>query len=303
MHPLIDPIHLAKIKDLPLLAKTVAQGFLQGIHTSQQRGSGVEFSQYRSYEPGDSLAQVDWKLFARSDKYFVREAERESDIRVWLVLDASASMAQRSQHTYNKHQQDSWNKLQYAKSLLATLAYLAHHQGDAVGLLGVSTEELTYLPANTSQQHWRKLLVTLNNITSGGHFASGKEIQGHLANVRSQGLVLIVSDFYQQNDELDSLINNLSCARTDVIGIQLECQDEIDFPHKGQIRFEDIETGQQRQVSAKQVKQEYVANRKKFNTKLKESLDQKQVSLFRANIDEPLDKTLLTFMQHRQRLG
>lgn len=300
MHPLIDPIHLAKIKDLPLLAKTVAQGFLHGIHTSQQRGSGVEFSQYRSYEPGDSLAQVDWKLFARSDKYFVREAERESDIRVWLVLDASASMTQMSQ---NNNKQAGWNKLQYAKSLLATLAYLAHHQGDAVGLLGVSTEELTYLPANTSQQHWRKLLVTLNNIKSGGQFPSGKEIQGHLANVRHQGLVLVVSDFYQQNDELDSLISNISCASTDVIGIQLECQDEIDFPHKGQIRFEDIETGQQRQVSAKQVKQDYLTNRQTFNQNLKHSMDQKHVSLFRANIDQPLDETLLTFMQHRQRLG
>lgn len=303
MHPLIDPIHLAKIKDLPLLAKTVAQGFLHGVHTSQQRGSGVEFSQYRSYEPGDSLAQVDWKLFARSDKYFVREAERESDIRVWLVLDASASMAQNSQYKNNKNNQAGWNKLQYAKSLLATLAYLAHHQGDAVGLLGVSTQELTYLPANTGQQHWRKLLVSLNNMESGGQFPSGKEIQGHLANLRSQGLVLVVSDFYQQNEELDALISNISSAKTDVVGIQLACQDEIDFPHKGQIHFEDIETGQQRQVSAKQVKQEYLASREKFNQDLKRSMDQKQVSLFCANIDEPLDETLLTFMQYRQRLG
>ena len=96
MQPLIDPLVLASIKDMPLIAKTVAHGLLHGLHASVQRGTGVEFSQYRAYEPGDPLGNIDWKLFARSDRYFVREAERESNINIWLVLDASASMLQRS---------------------------------------------------------------------------------------------------------------------------------------------------------------------------------------------------------------
>ena len=97
MTQFIDPLTLARVKDMPLVAKTVAQGVLYGSHTSTQRGSGVEFSQYRAYEPGDPLARIDWKLFARSDRYFVREAERESNINVWLVLDASQSMLQISE--------------------------------------------------------------------------------------------------------------------------------------------------------------------------------------------------------------
>ncbi len=139
MQPLIDPLVLASIKDMPLVAKTVAEGLLHGLHDSVQRGSGLEFSQYRAYEPGDALGNIDWKLFARSDRYFVREAERESNINIWLVLDASASMLQRSSESRSDSHSKSksnkgWHKLDYAKHLLATIAYIAHKQSDTVGL-------------------------------------------------------------------------------------------------------------------------------------------------------------------------
>ncbi|MEP1870824.1 MAG: DUF58 domain-containing protein, partial [Paraglaciecola sp.] len=119
MEQFLDPLVLARVKDMPLVAKTVAQGFLHGLHNSVQRGTGIEFSQYRAYEPGDALSNIDWKLFARSDRYFVREAERESNINIWLVLDASASMLQQASHS-----NEGWNKFDYARHLLATIAYI-----------------------------------------------------------------------------------------------------------------------------------------------------------------------------------
>ena len=138
----LDVQTLSKVKDLPLVAKMLAQGFVHGIHASTQRGSGIEFSQYRSYEPGDELAKVDWKLFARSDKYFVREAEQESDTKVWFVLDCSQSMYQAVDDSEQDNRRASSgnttinsSKFDYAKFLIATLAYLAQQQGDAVGLL------------------------------------------------------------------------------------------------------------------------------------------------------------------------
>ncbi|GAA0858457.1 DUF58 domain-containing protein [Aliiglaciecola litoralis] len=300
MQSLLDPITLSRIKDLPLVAKTLAHGFLHGLHASQQRGTGVEFNQYRSYEPGDPLAQIDWKLFARSDKYFVSEAQRESDIRVWLILDASASMLQISQKT---KQQGGWNKLQYAKSLLATIAYLAQHQGDAVGLLSASSQAVSYLPANTGQRHWRRLLVNLHNISSGGQFPDIESLRAHIASVRSQGLVIVASDFYQHNQELVSFISGLSNRKTDVIAVQLECDDEIDFPYKGQIRFEDLESQKQTLLWAQHAKKDYLSARDSFNLELENTLTASHIQLLRANIDRPMDSTLLDFLRARQKLA
>jgi uncharacterized protein (DUF58 family) len=299
MQSFIDPITLSRVKDLPLIAKRVARGFLHGCHASQQRGSGVEFNQYRSYEPGDALAQIDWKLFARSDKYFVREAERESDINVWLVLDASASMQQISEKTAKA---GGWNKLQYAKSLLATIAYLAQQQGDAVGLLGLSTQHIEYMPPLTGQKHWQRMLVNLQRIKTGGEFPEVDTIQSHLNSIRRHGLVFVVSDFYQHNNELMDLLSHLTNSRTDVVAVQLETDDEINFPYRGQIRFQDLETQQQVRVSAHQAKQAYLEARQGYLEQLQQELAKRQVQLLRANIDQPLDQTLYDFLSARQQL-
>ncbi|MFT5164114.1 MAG: hypothetical protein ACI9FJ_002715, partial [Alteromonadaceae bacterium] len=171
---LIDPKTLARVKDMPLIAKTVADGFLQGLQTSQQKGVGIEFSQYRSYEPGDELNHIDWKLFARSDRYYVREAQRTSEITLWLLVDTSASMLQGSEPTGVNGA--SWDKLSYAKHLAATLAYIGQRQGDSVGLLGLSSgkelslssgkelslssgKELSFLPPAGGERHWQRVMA------------------------------------------------------------------------------------------------------------------------------------------------
>lgn len=293
---------------MPLVAKTLAQGFLHGIHHSTQKGTGVEFSQYRSYEPGDALSKIDWKLFARSDKYFVREAQRESNINVWLVVDASLSMLQRSEFSTKSTTQNdqkrapqAWHKLDYARTLLATMSYLAHQQGDAVGMLALSTEKSHFLPAYGGGQHWRKVLLQLANINSGGVFPPVQTLQNKLSHLQHNSLVLVVSDFYQRQNEITEFMAKLNPAKTDVVAIQLECNDELQFPYKGQIRFEDLESKKQVLVSAKEAKSTYLTARQDFNQQLSAQLKQLQIQHLRANIDEPLDTTLHQFLTARQR--
>ncbi|WP_340679797.1 DUF58 domain-containing protein [Paraglaciecola sp.] len=301
---LFEPLTLARVKDLPLVAKTLAQGFLHGIHHSTQKGTGVEFSQYRSYEPGDALSKIDWKLFARSDKYFVREAQRESNVNVWLVIDASLSMLQRSEHNPKQDKQkhtQAWHKLDYARTLLATISYLAHQQGDAVGMLALSTEKSHFLPAYGGGQHWRKVLLQLANINSGGVFPPVQTLQNKLSHLQHNSLVLVVSDFYQKHNEITEFMSKLNPAKTDVVAIQLECDDELQFPYKGQIRFEDLESKEQVLVSAKDAKSTYLAARQNFNQQLSDQLKQLQIQHLRANIDKPLDTTLHQFLTARQR--
>lgn len=299
MHNFLDPKVLSRIKDLPLVAKTLAQGFLHGLHGSTQRGVGVEFSQYRVYEPGDELAKIDWKLFARSDKYFVREAERESDINVWFVLDTSTSMLQQSQlSNSNNH----WNKLEYARTLLATVAYLAQKQGDNVGFLALSSTAQSYLPAISGERHWQKILLALAKLNAVGTFPTFEHVANQVGNMQKNGVIFVISDFHQQRNEIIELVGKLSNARTEVVAIQLTCEDEETFPYRGAVRFEDLETKEQILVSANQVKETYFTEKEKVQTELLSTLAKVKVQHFMANIDEPLDQTLFDILKARNRV-
>lgn len=301
MQSLIDPLVLASIKDMPLVAKTVAHGLLHGLHDSVQRGTGLEFSQYRAYEPGDALSNIDWKLFARSDRYFVREAERESNINIWLVLDASASMLQHSNGS-DASSNKGWHKFDYAKHLLATIAYIAHKQGDATGLLGLSSENLSFSPALSGKQHWQKMLVQLSQMSTGSVFPSSQMLQHHLSHMQSNSLIFVLSDFYQKDNEIIDFMQSLVSKRTEVIAVQLESDDELTFPYKGQIRFEDRESKQQVLVSADDVRSDYLMARQAWQEATTEAFTQLNIQHCIANINQPLDKTLHQFLAARQKL-
>lgn len=300
MQQFIDPLTLSRVKDLPLVAKIVAQGFLHGLHTSMQRGSGIEFSQYRVYEPGDDLAKIDWKLFARSDRYFVREAERESNLNVWLVMDASESMLHRSEAEESKQ---GWTKFEYARHLLATVGYIAQKQGDGVGFLGVSSEEATLVPANNGQRHWQKVQLELARIKPGGKFPQLKALQNQLAGLRRNSLVFLVSDFYQHDNELVDFVSNLTNPNVEVVTVQLTSDDEINFPYRGTIRFKDRETRQQIQVSATQIRDNYLKARQQFQSDLNTQLSAAQMQHLVTSIEKPLDQVLYDFLLTRQKLG
>ena len=277
---------------MPLVAKTVAHGLLHGLHNSMQRGTGLEFSQYRAYEPGDAMGNIDWKLFARSDRYFVREAERESNINIWLVLDASASMLQHSSGSGSKIKSKSesgahqgWHKFDYAKHLLATIAYIAHKQSDAIGLLGLSSETLHFLPALTGKQHWQKLLVQLSQMATGSVFPPSQMLQHHLSRMQSNSLIFVLSDFYQKDNEIIDFMQSLVSKRTEVVAVQLESDDELTFPYKGQIRFEDRESKRQVLVSADAVKSDYFAARQTWQEAMTYTFTQLNIQHCIANID------------------
>lgn len=305
MQNLVDLKALSKLKDLPLVADTLAQGFLQGMHLSIQRGVGVEFSQYRSYEPGDSLAKIDWKLFARSDKYFVREAERESDFNIWFVIDVSQSMQQQSSNN------NSLSKFHYSKMLAATLACLAKNQGDNIGVLALNSKQLEFLPAMAGDKHYRKCLLLLSQLTAGGYMPPVEYLRAQLAPVQQHGLVFLISDFYptqaetsneqQNNNELLELALSLTNSQTEVVAIQLESDDEVNFPFKGAKRFQDLESGQEVLLTGKQARTSYLKNRAAFNQKLAKQLTAQQIQHWQVNIDKPMDESLFNFIQLRNK--
>ena len=295
MERFIDPKTLARIKDMPLIAKTVADGFLHGVQASTQRGVGVEFNQYRAYEPGDELSRIDWKLFARSDRYFVREAERESEIEVWFLLDASASMLQSSQSATSSN----WNKFDYSKHLIASLAYLAQKQGDSCGYIGLSTSELLFLPAGMGERHWRKVLHALHQTQSGEFFPQFELVKNYLSQVNKKVLMFIISDLHQRDNEIIEFVNQLNGVGSEVIALQPLCRDEMEFNYSGAIRFKDLETHQEVLVSAANIKENYLSLLENYQSQLHDKLLSRNISRSIFDIDLPLDFVLYEYLKHR----
>jgi uncharacterized protein (DUF58 family) len=293
MERFIDPRTLARVKDMPLVARSVAEGFLSGIQPSQQRGVGIEFSQYRAYEPGDEPKRIDWKLFARSDRYFVREADRESEIATWLVIDCSRSMAQRSES-------GSWDKFDYARHLAATLAYLAQRQGDLPGLLMLNTQQQLVVPPAAGERQWHRILKALHTVTAEGRFPDDASMLSLVRKLQLPSLVVVISDFHETRDELVSFMRGISTSRNDLIAMQLLCEDETAFPFRGAVDFEDLESGERILVSARAARAHYLEALEGYEARLRQAMAQLDVDLEIVDIDRPLDAALQAFLQRRQ---
>ncbi len=184
----LDPATLASLGDLRLLARTVVEGFTAGLHLDVRSGVGVEFSQYRSYQPGDDLRRVDWRVYGRSDRFFIRQSDVERDVTVRFLLDASASMA---------HRDEKLSKIDYARYLVATLAYLANRQGDRLAFHALSdaADFAAPLPRRRPLEH---LLDRLERLEPRGRWPSWNELNRRLPRSRGRELVVVVSDLYDE---------------------------------------------------------------------------------------------------------
>ena len=178
----------AKTADLDLVIRHVLAGLGHGLHIGRERGAGVEFSEYRAYAPGDEWRRVDWKLLARADRYYVREAERDSHVAVWLLLDASASMAEPS------HRLPGVDKLGYARAVLACVAAIAQRQGDAFGLLVAGGDRMTFTPASRGPRQMHRVLAQLQRTQAGGGLPDATAVRASLHFARAPSLVFAVSD-------------------------------------------------------------------------------------------------------------
>lgn len=252
-----DPKYLAGLKNLFLAAKTTVDGFMTGLNKSRIKGTGTEFSQYRTYQPGDDLRWLDWKMYARSDRYYIRESERETQVGITFMLDASASMA---------HEDDGMSKLEYAKYLIACLAYLATLQGDGVGLAVYNEKEVNTIASRQSFQHLSRLLHRLEQIQPNGVFASSEKYRHVLGNMKRKELVVFVTDMYQHTDELNKLLRLVGGMKNEVIVFHLMANNELNFDYKGYTAVEDLETGEVVAINS-------VASADVYRKKLKQHLE------------------------------
>ncbi|WP_293785243.1 DUF58 domain-containing protein [uncultured Pedobacter sp.] len=293
MSKLLDPKILMAIKDLSLSAKMTIDGFMNGINKSTLKGAGLEFSQYRSYQPGDDLRSLDWKMFARSDRYYIRESEVETNISVRILIDASASM---------NHSDGDFKKIDYARYLGASLAYLANLQGDAIGLYVLKNSGIFSMTARQDYQHLARLFYQLEQIVPDGTFTQPVHYKELFAGTQKRELLIFLTDLYQKDDEIFKLLDTLNSLRHEIVVFHVLSRNEFDLDFKGYNTFEDLETGETIQIDQKKARADYKNKFAAYLKKTRVNMLDRGISYRTICSDEPLDEALRDFLKQRSKL-
>ncbi|WP_243749271.1 DUF58 domain-containing protein [Mucilaginibacter agri] len=288
----LDPKVLMTIKNLPLLAKTVIDGFMNGFNKSTVKGPGLEFSQYRSYQPGDDLRWLDWRMFARSDRYYIRESEVETSISVRFLVDASASM---------NHNDNGVRKIDYARFLAASLAYLVNLQGDAAGLYVFKDGGLFTLSSKADPQHLQRIYHQLDQIQANGTFTKPAHYKELFAGSGRKELLVFITDMYQQDGEIYKVLDSLAALRHEVVVFHLMGNNELDFDFKGYSALEDLETGETVEIDTQQAKKAYKEKLDQHLAEIRMQLLGKHIVYRMINTSQPLDDALRAFLVQRNK--
>jgi uncharacterized protein (DUF58 family) len=290
---LLKPEIINTLSGLTLISKVTVQGFLAGLNHSKRLGAGMEFSQYRGYQPGDDMRLLDWKMLARSGRYYIKQSEIETHVRIKFIVDASHSM---------QHEEGGLSKMDYTRVLVASLAWLAQSQGDAIGLYALNDKQLHALQPKVDQKHFKRLLHQLIDIQPDGKWPQQTLTSQTLQGQHHKELIFFISDLYEETSELTQSISKLKTPRNEVVVLQLLGKDELEFNYKGDVTFEDLETGKQIEINTKQAQSYYKTNLQASLSRIKNNLLAEGVSYQLFQLGEPLAEALELLLKTRKNL-
>ena len=284
----LDPALLARISDLGLLARTVVDGFMHGQHRSLRKGSSMDFAQHRAYQPGDDLRRVDWRVLGRTDRFYVKEFEADTNASAVFALDSSASM---------RFASGTVSKYDYGRFLIASLAWLTQRQGDRVGLATFTGDLVDVVPPST--RHLQLLLHTLGrSVAKGeGHLTSAVDRLAHM--LSRAGIVVLVSDCYEPADTLGRSVAALRTRGHDVIVFHLVDPAERDFPYAAATTFQDLESGARLPLRPDDLRGRYKKLIAEHYAALSERFAGSGVDYVRLDTDQPLDRALHAYLDSR----
>jgi uncharacterized protein (DUF58 family) len=287
-----DPKALMAIRNLELRARVVVEGFWKGLHRSPYHGFSVEFTEYRQYSPGDDTRYLDWRLYARSDRHYLKRFEDETNLRCHLLVDQSRSMEYGSL---------GYSKAEYVRTLAATLAWFLHGQGDAVGLLSFDEQVREYLPARHRQGHLRQLMLALEHPTEGRQTNLSEPLRRMAELARKRGLIVMLSDLLTPLDELERGLARLTAAGHEIVLFQTLDANELAFEFERPMLFQDLESRQDVYVDPQALRSEY-QRRLAGHCVQAESICHKLGATFhRLVTNQPLELALGDFLRGRAR--
>jgi uncharacterized protein (DUF58 family) len=287
----LRPDVIAKVARLDLKAKFIVEGYLSGLHASPFQGFSVEFSEHRKYSQGDDLRSIDWNVYAKTDRYYVKKFEAETNMECTLVVDSSASMG----YAYGA----GVTKLEYSIYIAAALGYMMVHQQDSVGLAVCGTSVEVFMPAKSKRAHLVNLLARLANVRPGGKTGLAAAIHQIAEMVTKRGLVVIFSDLLTDEEELLQSIHHLKFRGHDVIVFHVLDAAEAHFPFEGVAKFRDVEGPTEIEVDPQSVRAAYLEELERFRAAIKERLSRVHIDYVPLDTSMPFDKALTSFLANR----
>lgn len=287
----IDPEALSRISSLELIARTVVEGFISGLHRSPLPGFSVNFAEYRTYRPGDDIRKIDWKVYARTDRFYVKEYEGETNTGIHLILDCSRSM---------DYGNKGIRKLEYGQFLAASLGYFAFKQRDAVGFISYDDDILDYIPARSSIGHLNAVLHAIERARPGERTDLYKTLVKVSERIRRRGIVIVISDLLDNPERVMSGLRHLAYRGNDVIVFQILDPAELHFDFADAVRFVDMETRAEMHVIPEYLRKEY---RKVLTGQISEyekECQKDRMDFALIETSNPLDKALFSYLVRRE---
>lgn len=294
---LLSPGELASLGGLEFVAREVVEGFVAGLHRSPHRGFSVEFAEHRMYQPGDDLRYVDWRMYGRSDRYYIKQFEEETNLRAYLLIDTSASMA------WTSSESTLPPKLWYAKQLAASLALMLLRQGDAVGVVGFDEKIRSHVSPRGGRRQWHDLVRGIEPLAAAGGTEAGSALRDIAGRLSRRGLVVLISDLLVDPESTRLALRFLRHRGHEVLVFHLLDPGERELPAVRDARFVDPETGEELPVSVADLRNEY-------RQAVEHALDEWRSTLVAQGIDytvletdRPMVHALRAYLHKRERLG
>ena len=289
---LVDPHVLAMLSKLDVRARGVVEGSFSGMHKSPHKGSSVEFSQYRKYVPGDDISNLDWKVYAKTDRFYIKEFEADTNLRCHLIIDSSGSMG---------YDGKSGSKLDYAKKMAATLAQLLIQQGDTVGLQSFAENMIHDLPARGSAKHLGTIFSLLSTLTPSGETQIIKVLHDLAEKIHRRAMIILFSDCFTDLEKLLDCFQHMKFRKHDLAVFHIMDPDELEFDFDRSIRFMDMESNFSIVSEPSMIRRDYLNELNKYLTRIKRGCREFHVDYRFVKTSEPYDQVLTKFLLERQK--
>jgi uncharacterized protein (DUF58 family) len=297
---LLDPEALAKVHRLELVARGAMEGFVSGRHKSPYKGFSVEFAEHRQYVPGDDTRDLDWRVYGKSDRYYIKQYIEETNLRAVILLDASGSMRYTGQ-VAAKHNGRPLSKFEYAQYLAATLTHLMIHQQDAVGLVTFDTQVRRYIPSRSRVSHLRVILQEMARTEPGGETAMAPIFHDIAERAHRRGLIVIISDLFDDPEEILSALHHFRYRKHEIIVLHVMAEEELTFPFDRWSLFRDMELADRRvQLDPRSIKSDYLERVRQFIHRIEQGCGQMDVDYVPLSTKRDFDVALAHYLANRR---
>ena len=292
----LNPEIVSRLASLELRARMVVEGFITGLHKSPYHGFSVEFAEHRQYMPGDEIRYIDWKVYGRTNRYYIKQYEEETNLKAYVILDASASMGYRSD-------KNGISKFDYAVSLAAALSFLVIKQQDAVGAAVYDTEPRGYIPPRSRGSYIQEILKLFTAAKPSSGTGTARSLNRIAERIKRRGLVVVISDFFDEPEEVITALKHFRHKQNEVLAMQVLDPMERTFNFGNDATFRDMETGEEMVTQPFQIRQAYATAMTEFTDRIKRECRQHNIDYVLLDTSIPFDVALVEYLNKRRMMG